>query len=96
MAKEYLEIGPTPADEDCAQVGSPNYSDRARKECSQFIALIRRTVGIEPPGAKLVVRWNPHDFGDYLEVAVQYDPEIEEAVDYAFRVERDAPARWDV
>ncbi|MCL6564182.1 MAG: hypothetical protein K6U87_14365 [Firmicutes bacterium] len=89
-----MSIGPAPANEPCAQVGQPGYAERAREECRRFIDLIRRTVGPEPPGARLRVAACPHEFGTYYEVVVEYDDEDEAAVDYAFRVEREAPATW--
>lgn len=91
---DYVEIGSTPANENCAQVGSADYATRARKECAQFIIAIRRTLGSEPDGARLVVRSNPHDFGTYYEVACRYDDRSDAAVDYAFKCDSDAPGDW--
>ena len=34
--RDYIEIGSTPHDEDCAQVGSENYAKRAKYECEMF------------------------------------------------------------
>jgi hypothetical protein len=95
MATDYIDIGSTPADEECAQVGSPDYARRAREECNRFINLIRHVVGPEPEGARLTVKSNPHDFGTYYEVVCYYDTENEEARKYAYRCERDAPTRWE-
>jgi hypothetical protein len=91
---DCLEIGPAPSDEDCVQVGEEDYGRRAMDECKRFIELIREKVGVEPAGARLYVKANPHDFGTYFEVAVRFDRCLDAAVDYAFRVERDAPSRW--
>ena len=95
MARDYVDIGSSPSDEDCAQVGSPDYYTRAKAECARFIELIRKTVGEEPPGAHLAVKSNPHDFGTYYEVVCYYQDTDEEAQKYAFRCENDAPAKWD-
>lgn len=95
MARDYIDIGPTPAEEECAQVGQPDYMHRARSECNRFIELLRRTLGPEPQGARLAVKSNPHDFGTYLEVVCYFDTDNEEAEKYAYRCEREAPARWD-
>jgi len=94
MATETIEIGSSPAEEDCAQVGSENYMARARGECKRFIELLQATFGKEPEGAWLCVKSNPHDFGTYLEVVVKFDPENEEAAAYAYRCEEEAPTRW--
>jgi len=40
---------------------------------------LRRTLGNEPPGARLAIRENPHDFGTYLSVVCHYDPDKSEA-----------------
>jgi hypothetical protein len=94
MARDYIDIGSTPADEPCAQVGEPDYARKARSECNRFIQLIRRTLGPEPEGAQLSVKSNPHDFGTYYEVVCYYDTESEEAYSYALRCESEAPTQW--
>lgn len=91
---DCLEIGPTPSEEECVQLGDDDYVRRAEAECDRFIALIRKSVGPEPLGARLYIKRNLHDFGLYFEVAVKFDPAIPKAVEYAFRCEREAPSRW--
>lgn len=93
--RDYLSIGPTPTGEDCAQVGSENYLERARRECKVFIAQLKRVFGEPPFGAHLSITSNPHDFGSYLDVAVVYHDDVEEAVKYAFKVEAETPEYWD-
>ena len=93
--RDYIDIGSSPSEEDCAQVGSPDYERRARTECARFIELIRKTLGEEPPGAHLAVKSNPHDFGTYYQVVCYFEGSDEEAREYAFRCESEAPARWD-
>ena len=92
---DFLNIGPSPANEECVQVGVPNYRDKAKREMSHFIFAIREKCGEEPEGAQLVIKWFPHDSGTYGEVCCKFDPEIEEAVEYAYKVESEAPTRWD-
>lgn len=97
--KECLEIGSSPSDESCAQVGDENYSSQARKECSVWIEQLKREVGkVYPNFEDLIsfkVKSNRHDFGTYYEVAVCYDTENEDSVRLAFMVESDASTRWD-
>ena len=69
----YLSLAPTPVEEDCAQVGTDDYTARARAECQRFITLLRKKFGPEPDGARLAVKSFPHDFGDYFEVVVRRD-----------------------
>jgi hypothetical protein len=92
---DYISLGPVPAYENCQQVGTDHYDpEKARKECLLFIEAIRETLGPEPHGARLKVKSFPHEFGWYYDVVVQYDDEFPDAVEYAFRCESDAPARW--
>lgn len=90
--RDYLEIGPTPSDEDCAQVGSDDYRHRALLECDIFILQLRREFGDEPPGCNLRVKPSIHDFGTYFEVVCYYSSE--EGLSYALRCEASNP-NWD-
>jgi hypothetical protein len=81
--------------EACAQVGSPDYWEQARKECRAYVALLRRALGPEPDGASLSVQSNPHDFGTYLSAVCYFDPANEAAIDYALRCESAGPQEWD-
>jgi hypothetical protein len=92
---ETLDIGPTPAEEPCEQLG-PSYSrSRAIRECQAFVRQLRRLNGAEPEGAELRITSNEHDFGTYHSVAVRFEEGNEEAVAYAFRVENNSPLKWD-
>lgn len=93
MRTEVLTLGPVPPDEDCVQVGTPDYEMLANAECRKYAATILRTCGMPPAGTKVYVKWNPHDFGSYAEVAIRFDSELGEH--YAFWVERNGPQSWD-
>lgn len=92
---DYLEIGCTPHGEDCAQVGTDNYRERAIRECNALINQMVRLLGEPPPGARFSVAGNRHDFGTYYEVRVHYDEANQQAVDYAFLAEASVPENWD-
>lgn len=92
---EYIDVGSSPTEESCAQVGSKGYYERARQECRAYINQLRRAFGSEPEGARLAVKSNPHDFGTYLSVVCYYDPGIPASADYAFRCESESPTEWD-
>ena len=92
--RDYIDIGSTPTEEPCAQVGQPDYARQARAECARFIEAIRQVLGPEPEGAQLAIKSNPHDFGSYFEVVCYYDDNSEAATRYAFRCEAEAPTRW--
>ena len=91
--RDFLNIGPTPCDEDCEQVPYKN-PDKAMRECKQYIEAIRKKLGQEPEGARLAVKGFPHDFGTYHEVVCHYDTERPESEEYAFRCEGESPSTW--
>lgn len=92
--RDFLSIGPAPAEEECVQVGEPDYEARAQAECEQFIKLVRGKLGKEPEGARLRVKAFPHELGTYYEVVCYFDTDDPAARDYAFECEAGAPGRW--
>ena len=92
--RDYLDLGPSPAEEVCAQIGDEDYHSKARAECLAFIALIRQTCGEEPEGAHLSIKSFPHDFGSYMEVVCYYNDDFPASADYAWDVEKALPTRW--
>ena len=92
--RDYIEIGPSPAGEDCAQIGDDGSTQQNRRECQAFLHQIRRQFGPEPDGARLSIGANQHDFGTYYEVRCHYDTADEVSADYAYGCE-DAAEHWD-
>jgi hypothetical protein len=95
MVMDSLELASAPVGEECAQLGSDGYYERAKKECNAFIRQLRREFGNEPVGARLYIKSNPHDFGNYYEVACKFDENCQEATEYAFDLEARLPENWD-
>lgn len=93
--RDYISIGSTPTGEDCAQVGSADYYEQTRKEQRAFINQLKRVLGEPPCGAHLASKTFDHDFGTYHEVVCYFDEGNEEARDYAFKLEGEAPEYWD-
>lgn len=93
--KDYISLGPVPADENCVQVGEKNYMERAINESKAYIHQLIRQFGGEPVGARLAVKSFPHDFGNYVEVICWYHTKHPAAVKYAFRCESEAWTNWD-
>ena len=93
---EYIELGPVPAGETCAQFGTDNYLSRSMRECEFFRRMLARVFPI-PEGlpVKYVVRSHLHDFGAYREVSIRYDEADGQAVEFAYEAERSVPAEWD-
>jgi hypothetical protein len=52
---------------------------------------LRETFGPEPDGRCYRITRNAHDFGTYLDVVMEFDPENGTAPDYALKVEANAP-----
>lgn len=87
----YLELGSAPTNEDCAQVGRPDYYEQMTKETSALIRQLKRMF----PNVKcrFVVKSFPHDFGTYHVVVAKYnDPE---SFNDALTVENEFPQQWD-
>lgn len=93
--RDYINIGSSPAEETCVQVGTEDYARLSRIECNAYIEAIRKKLGDEPVGARLAIKAFPHDFGTYNEVICYYDDEIQESVEYAFKCEAEAPGTWE-
>jgi hypothetical protein len=67
---------------------------KMKAETTAFIQLIRDALGKEPPGASLRVKSFPHDFGTYHEVVCFFDEADQEAMEYAYKCEEQAPTDW--
>ena len=98
--KETMEVGPAPHGEDCAQLGTPNYEERARSECQAFIRQLTRAYHKEhgdalPHGFRFVVKSNSHDFGVYFEVAMTFNDDNVGAMKAAEWFEDNIPELWD-
>ncbi len=92
--KDYIYLGATPSEEDCAQVGTEGYAERARFECKVFINQIWRWLGKKglnkdnvPESFGIFMKSQSHDFGTYYEVVIKFDDNDEAACDLAFDVE---------
>lgn len=98
FGKEFLNIGPTPYQEDCTQAGE-NTKDSIL-ECLVYIEQLVRFYGDPPLGCEFFVMRNEHDFGSYYDVNIFYNISSEqeesenECEDYALKVE-DGIDYWD-
>lgn len=93
----YIDLCPTPYDENCAQLGDADYYEQSDIEIKAFIDQLERTVPL-PDNATYVKKSNDHDFGTYYEVAIQYPKEWQldgEVMDDLSDVENNLPERWD-
>lgn len=86
--RDYLEIDTVPSEEDCAQVGAPDYDTRVRREAKAFINQISRHYP-EPLHGIVTIKRNQHDFGEYLSVRIVFDDEDEQCCKWALDIEGD-------
>jgi hypothetical protein len=94
--RDYIEIGPTPCDENCAQVGDDNFRMIADKEMSIYIDQLNRMFGDLIKNSHSVSfskKWFAHDFGTYGEVVINFDDEKDSEIPY--KIERNLPEQWD-
>ena len=93
----YISIGSSPSDEDCAQTTNPDYDTLSRQECERFRQLILNICGPPPESAWVGVKKFPYecDSGFYREVVVFYHDTDSEGIDYAYWVENHSPTTWD-
>lgn len=84
---DYIELGPTPAGENCAQLGTDDYQRRARLETSVYKRQLQRMF----PDVKGYFKTKAfqHDFGTYYEVCFVGD---DAEMTY---VECNTPEFWD-
>lgn len=94
---DYLNIGPTPYNVDCAQVGQSNYQTLSTIECRAFALQCKRVLESYFPEVKVRVgiKSFPHDFGTYWEVVVYYDPDNRDEVEQALYLESADLSDWD-
>lgn len=96
--RDYLNIGSTPADEPCAQVGSENYGKLSSIECRAFAHQCQRVLEAKygpEYSVNIQIRSFPHDFGSYKEVVVYYDSDNKEQTQQAFYLESADLSNWD-
>lgn len=93
--KRYLELGSVPPNEPCVQLGSENYEYAVSEELNRYKKLLESKFPNLPEHCKFVRKSNLHDFGTYYEIAITYDDNDKESIDFAFEVESNLPASWD-
>lgn len=94
MKKDTFDLlTTTPANVECAQLGSEDYHNRSKQEAERYIKALRKVYGPEPKNTKLRVKSNPHDFGSYLTVVCDFDSDDEVSTNYAYSLE-DGMEEW--
>lgn len=91
--RDSIDYDCVPLNEECTPAGRDPAAER--REARAMIGQLRRMFGEEPAGARLKIHSNPHDFASYLSVRCVFDDQIEEAAEYAYRLEDGFPDAWD-
>ena len=86
--RDYLEIDTVPSEEDCAQVGAPDYYTQARREARAYIDQILRHYPA-PTWGDICIKRNAHDFGEYFSIKIIFDDTDEESCNWAYDIEAD-------
>ena len=93
--RDSVDFETTPTYECCESLGPKYNAKRAITEASLTIAQLKRLFGEPPEGSKLVLKMNPHDFGNYPSIEFQFDHDSDDHIDYGCRLENEWPERWD-
>lgn len=91
--KDYIELGSSPMDEDCAQVGSDNYYAQVKRECFAYMKQLSKM--FPEASEQIITRSFSHDFGSYFEVVICFDDNHPDSVDLAYKVADSIPEHWD-
>jgi hypothetical protein len=95
--KDYITLGSTPTDEDCAQIGTDDYFEKSKKELRAYKSMLERLFSekLKDSGVYLKIKIFPHDFGSYSEVCVVFDDENEKQIEIAYDMDNNIPSNWD-
>lgn len=92
--KDIIYLGPTPADEECAQSGDSDFSSENFKECLTFKLQLEKQFSLFKGIVRFKLKTENHDFGAYKEVVVEYDDENQSSSAAAFEIEENAARNW--
>lgn len=87
---DFIELGPVPCDEGCAQVGDDNFERDNKLECMRYLKGLARKY----PKCKFKIKQFKHDFGPYSEVVVCYNSNDADSIDAAYAVQSNTPTTW--
>jgi|688.fasta_scaffold186715_2 hypothetical protein len=94
--KEYMVLGQTPYDEDCVQVGTKDYVEKAHIEMQAYLNQLHRLFpDAEAKGIDFRSKRFDHDFGSYYEVCAYWNTNNEVADEYVYIIEASLPNVWD-
>lgn len=100
MMKDFIQLGSTPTEEECAQVGTDDGFERSKKECSVYIAQLNRQFPKQPGNCYFKTKTFQHSIGkndiaEIKEVVLFFENNDEEESKWAFALEERLPDHWD-
>lgn len=90
--KDHMNIGPTPCNESCRQVGNDSFEE-IQAESKKYVEKLMKY--FNPQHCEIIVMTFQHDFGSYSEAVVQYETSEPNAVDEAITIENHTPQTWE-
>lgn len=83
-----------PMGEECAQVGSSDYSKRAAIEADAFIKQLKSEIGRPPARSYFESVYHDHDLGSYITLAYYYDYDNNAHLRYLEKLQEEMPEYW--
>ena len=97
--RDYITLGSTPSNEDCAQVGKSDYGIRSKIETTAYKNQLYRMFPevLNSKTLSFTIKSFQHDFGSYKEVVINYDDDNEQEYNdiVIIKVDRNIPKAWD-
>lgn len=97
MDKRRFFLGNVPEGEEPILLDDIDYFENCEQSCKDFIRLIRKKLGREPPDSKLkLLRDVDDDSGqETIQVVFVYNEDDDDCLDYLEKLEQDCPKTWD-
>ena len=92
LARNVIPLGSAPAEEESTPPSDANFIELNQAECRAYVEAIKLKCGEPPEGAALRIEASPVEG---LEVIVEFDPTVDEAMSWAYGTDANAPTRWD-
>lgn len=97
MGTDYIELGSSPVEEPCFQVGGAS-DIQLKKEAQLYKKLLETLYQNATPVLEenmwFSIKYCSHDFGGYYEVRAVYEELSEEARELAVEIEGNSPNFW--
>lgn len=91
--KDFISLGTAPTNENCCQLCRPNYEKYGELEALEFRRMLLDYIDNLEDGIWIKITRNPHDFGNYYDVILEFDSN-EETVNHACAIEDSIPNNW--